>query len=172
MRSLMDIRDRTNERVATLNETIKNFDEKIAEYKTQLQGAGFPVETFAIKGRQIKLIQEKKWYQKECDKLNSQVLDINRLIFASEAFQHAQQMVSDLEAARTELNAMTNNLPHNMKGLVDASNVLIESLIQGHTVPDASNEILESLIQGHGHPPILPDDCMGRLGTFKSQTKK
>lgn len=52
----------TNERVATLNETIKNFDEKIAEYKTQLQGAGFPVETFAIKGRQIKLIQEKKWY--------------------------------------------------------------------------------------------------------------
>ena len=67
---------------------------------------------------------------------------------------------------------MTNNLPHNMKGLVDASNVLIESLIQGHTVPDASNEILESLIQGHGHPPILPDDCMGRLGTFKSQTKK
>ncbi|KAI3750723.1 hypothetical protein L2E82_21487 [Cichorium intybus] len=127
MERLLRVRDRINNRVKKVNETIEQFKKAYdsCNYTISITRAGPARE--AERDRSKKFIKEKRWYEGQRDMLQNQAFKLDRLIFASEGIKDAQETVSNLK----ELNGMMKNLQDDMVGLIDVSDEIVESLLGG-----------------------------------------
>ncbi|KAK4435935.1 Vacuolar protein sorting-associated protein 60.2 [Sesamum alatum] len=146
--SIEDASSRITKRGDNVEEKIKKLDAELARYKEQIKKTRPGPAQEAVKARAMRVLKQKRMYEGQRDMLYNQTFNLDQVAFAAEGIKDAQQTMSALKSANSELKGMMktvkiqdiDNLQDEMMDLMDVSNEIQESLGRSYNVPDYIDE--------------------------------
>ena len=146
----------------TLNGAITNIDTRIASIDTKLKAINAELSTYqeklsrmrdgpgksAIKQKALKVLQKRKAYEAERDKLESQVWNMEQAQSMQDNLKNVMTQVDAMKTTNKELKKQygkvdidkIERLQDEMADLMDVGNDIQESLARGYDVPDEVDE--------------------------------
>ncbi|KAM0481945.1 hypothetical protein ACHAPX_003279 [Trichoderma viride] len=146
----------------TLNGAISNIDTRIASIDTKLKALNGELSAYqdklskmrdgpgkqAIKQKALKVLQRRKAYEAEKDKLDSQVWNMEQAQTMQDNLKNVMTQVDAMKTTNKELRKQygkididkIERLQDDMADLLDVGNEIQESLSRGYDIPDEVDE--------------------------------
>ncbi|MCO5588447.1 hypothetical protein L7F22_042403 [Adiantum nelumboides] len=155
--------EKINRRGDIADEKIKKLDSELLLFKEQIKKTKPGPAQDVLKARALRVLKQKKMFEAQRDMLYNQSFKLERVSFATEGIKDARETMAAMKAGSKDLEGTLKILKIDD---VDKLQGVITSIVE------ESNEIQDSLIQGHSAPDQLDeDDLMGELDELESDVK-
>lgn len=155
--------EKINRRGDIADEKIKKLDAELLIFKEQIKKTRPGAAQDALKGRALRVLKQKKMYEAQRDMLYNQSFKLERVSFATEGIKDARETMAAVKAGSKDLQGTLKILKIDD---VDKLQDVITNIVE------ESNEIQDSLVQGHSAPDHLDeDDLMGELDALEAEVK-
>ncbi|KAI5080689.1 hypothetical protein GOP47_0003872 [Adiantum capillus-veneris] len=155
--------EKINMRGDIADEKIKKLDAELLLFKEQIKNTKPGTAQNVLKARALRILRQKKMYEAQRDMLYNQSFKLERVSFATEGIKDARETMAAMKAGSKDLEGTLKILKIDD---VDKLQDVITSIVE------ESNEIQDSLIQGNSAPDHLDeDDLMGELDELESDVK-
>lgn len=158
--SVEEAAERINRRGDKVEEKIKALDAELLGYKEQIKKTKPGPTQDALKARALRVLKQKKMYEGQRDMLYNQSFKLERVSFAAEGIKDAQQTMVAMKAGNKELEGTLKVLN------IDDVDKLQDEI---SNIVDASDEMQDSLVQGHDN--LDEDDLLGELDEIEADVK-
>eukprot|EP00696_Hemimastix_kukwesjijk_P006822 gnl/Hemi2/18662_TR6181_c0_g1_i1.p1 gnl/Hemi2/18662_TR6181_c0_g1~~gnl/Hemi2/18662_TR6181_c0_g1_i1.p1 ORF type:complete len:226 (-),score=88.76 gnl/Hemi2/18662_TR6181_c0_g1_i1:189-866(-) len=146
--SLQDGIKNVEARGSTIDERIKGLDAELVKYKEQIKKTRPGPAQNAIKQRAMRVLQQKKNYERQRDQLYQQQFSMDQIHFATETMKDTVTTVEAMKVAAKEMKTVQKNI--NIDQIEDMHDDLDDMLMM-------NDEIQEVLGRSYGVPDDLDD---------------
>eukprot|EP00250_Pteridium_aquilinum_P002494 c12718_g1_i1 orf=198-854(-) len=155
--------EKINRRGDIADEKIKRLDAELLLFKEQIKKTKPGAAQDVLKSRALRVLKQKKMYEAQRDMLYNQSFKLERVSFATEGIKDARETMAAMKAGSKDLEGTLKMLKiDDVDKLQDVITDIVEE----------SNEIQDSLVQGHGAPDQLDeDDLLEELDELESDIK-
>lgn len=176
----------------TLNGAISNIDSRIASIDTKLAAVNAELSNYqsklanmrdgpgksAIKQRALKVLQKRKQYEAEKDKLESQVWNMEQAQGMQDNLKNVMTQVDAMKTTNKELKKQygkididkIERLQDEMADLMDVGNEIQESLSRGYDIPEEVDEAeLDAELDALGLEQELEMEAGGMAGFLQDE---
>jgi len=144
-----------------IDQKIKKLDEELAKFKAQMSKMRDGPAKKAVQQRALRVLKQKKIYEKQRDVLYTQQFNIDQTKFAQENLQDTVTTVAAMKQANTELKTQFKEI--NVDEIEDVHDDMEEML-------DMNNEIQEVMGRQYGVPDeVDEEDLMNELATLEDE---
>jgi charged multivesicular body protein 5 len=173
----------------TLNGAIGNIDTRVASIDTKLKSLNAELSVYqeklskmrdgpgksAIKAKALKVLQKRKQYEAEKDKLESQVWNMEQAQSMQDNLKNVMTQVDAMKTTNKELRKQygkididkIEKLQDEMADLMDVGNEIQESLSRGYDIPDEVDESeLDAELEALGLEQELEMEAGGAMPGF------
>ncbi|KAG9256530.1 Snf7 protein [Emericellopsis cladophorae] len=173
----------------TLNGAISNIDTRVASIDTKLKALNGELSAYqeklakmregpgkqAIKQKALKVLQKRKAYEAEKDKLESQVWNMEQAQSMQDNLKNVMTQVDAMKTTNKELRKQygkididkIERLQDDMADLMDVGNDIQESLSRGYDIPDDVDETeLDAELEALGLEQELEQEMGGAVPGF------
>ena len=173
----------------TLDGAIGNIDTRIASIDTKLKALNGELSTYqeklskmrdgpgkqAVKQKALKVLQRRKAYEAEKDKLDSQVWNMEQAASMQDNLKNVMTQVDAMKSTNKELRRQygkidldkIERLQDDMADLMDVGNDIQESLARGYDIPDEVDESeLDAELEALGMEQELDLEMGGQVPGF------
>jgi len=159
--TLDDASKSADTRGKTLDDKLKGMDAELAKFKTQLSKMKPGAAKKNLQQRALRLLQQKKVYEKQRDAVYSQQFNIDQAKFATETVKDTKVMVEAMKTTKTELKKAYKDIKiSEVEDLHDDMNDLLED----------ADEIQDVLGRQYGVPEELDEnDLMDELNALEGE---
>lgn len=162
--TIQDASDRISKRGESVEEKIRKLDVELARYGEQIRETRPGHSQDSLKNRAMRILKQKRMYQKQCDILYNQTYNLEQVSFATDGLKDAQQTMSSLKSANKEL-----------KGIVKTVNISDIDSMQDQLMDfvEESTEIQESLGRTYSVPDYIDEDeLLSEIGGLEEDMEK
>lgn len=161
--SIEEATEKINKRGDVADEKIKRLEAELLLFKEQIKKTKPGTAQDLLKARALRVLKQKKMYEAQRDMLYNQSFKLERVSFATEGIKDARETMAAMKAGSKDLEGTLKSLKIDD---VDKLQDVITSIVE------ESNEIQDSLVQGHSAPDHLDeDDLLGELDALESDVK-
>ncbi|KAL2214572.1 hypothetical protein CC79DRAFT_151479 [Sarocladium strictum] len=173
----------------TLNGAITNIDTRVSSIDTKLKSLNAELSVYqeklskmrdgpgknAIKAKALKVLQKRKQYEAEKDKLESQVWNMEQAQSMQDNLKNVMTQVDAMKTTNKELKKQygkididkIEKLQDEMADLMDVGNEIQESMSRGYDIPDEVSESeLDAELEALGLEQELEMEAGGSVPGF------
>eukprot|EP01132_Coremiostelium_polycephalum_P000695 gene695-856_t len=139
---------RIDNRMTQLDEKINKLSQELMAYDKQIKATRPGPAQNQIKQRAIKVLQQKKMYERQRDQLSTQSFNMEQTKFATESMRDTITTVSAMKQGAKDMKTQfkqikvedVDDLQDEMQDLLDFNNEIQESMSRTYQTPDTLDE--------------------------------
>ncbi|KAH7352114.1 hypothetical protein KP509_19G030500 [Ceratopteris richardii] len=159
--TLEEATEKINRRGDIADEKIKRLEAELLLFKEQIKKTKPGSAQDNLKARALRVLKQKKMYEAQRDTLYNQSFKLERVSFATEGIKDAKETMAAMKAGSKDLQGTlkllkiddVDKLQDVITNIVEESNEMQDSIIQGNSAPDQLDEddLLEELDELESH---------------------
>lgn len=146
--TLDDAQTSLDKRSEDIDNRIKKLDAELLQYKQQMSKMRPGAAKNSVQQRAIRVLQQKKVYEKQKDQLLSQRFNIEQTKFAQESMKDTKTMVAAMKETKTHMQAAfkdmnideIEDLQDDMTDLLEMNDEINEAVSRSYMVPEDIDE--------------------------------